>query len=198
MAHQTPMATTLWQSRSLTRDVALIVAGSLIVAIAAQISVPMFPVPMTLQGLAVLFVGLSLGASRGAAALSLYLFEGAVGLPVFAGGNGGLAYMFGPTFGFLLGFIAMAWVAGMLSERVLGQSPMALILAGLAGMIALYIPGVAWPFAVASAFGVEAGWASSSAASLWAGWVSPFLLGDAIKVVVAALLVTGGFKLARR
>ncbi|WP_316014594.1 biotin transporter BioY [Roseobacter sp. HKCCA0434] len=197
MTRQTPMATTLWSTPSLLRDGALIVGASLLVAIAAQVSVPMFPVPMTLQGLAVLFVGLSLGAWRGAAALSLYLAEGAMGLPVFANGGAGVAYMFGPTFGFLLGFVAMAFVAGFLSERVLGQSLPALIVASLAGMAALYVPGVLWPFAVASAFGVEAGWASSSAAGLWSGWVAPFLIGDAVKVVIAALLVRAGFRAAR-
>ena len=198
MARQTPMAATLWQSQSLLRDGALIVGGSLLIAIAAQISVPMFPVPMTLQVLAILFVGLGLGAARGAAAVALYLFEGAMGLPVFAGGAAGIAPFMGPTAGFLFGFLAMAWVAGVLSERVFGQSLPGLVGAGIVAVAVLYIPGVAWPYAVASAFGIEAGWASSSAAALWSGWVAPFLLGDAIKVAVAALLVSGGFRLARR
>ncbi|RED11320.1 biotin transporter BioY [Pontivivens insulae] len=187
MTQRTPMAMSLWSNPSLLRDGALIVGGSLLVAIAAQISVPMFPVPMTLQTLAILFVGLSLGAWRGAAALALYLAEGAMGLPVFANGMS-TAALFGPTAGFLFGFVMMAFVAGFLSERVFGQKLPGLVLSGLIAAALLYIPGLAWPAIVSG----------TSGADLWAYWMSPFLVGDAVKVVLAALLVTGGFKLARR
>jgi len=181
------MATTLWQSPSILRDVALIVGGSMIVAMAAQISVPMFPVPMTLQTLAVLFVGLSLGAWRGAAALALYVAEGAMGLPVFANGMS-TAALFGPTAGFLYGFIAMAGVAGFLSEHVTGQRLFGLIAAGLVANAALYLPGVLY---LDAATGLDLNGAMTAG-------MTPFLIGDAVKLVIAALIVSAGFKLAKR
>lgn len=187
MNRQTPMATAIWQSPSLLRDAALIVGGSMVIAMAAQISVPMFPVPMTLQTLAILFIGLSLGAWRGAAAVALYLAEGAMGLPVFANGAS-TAALFGPTAGFLYGFVAMAFIAGFVSERVTGQSLFGLIAAGVVANVALYVPGILYLEAVT---GLDLNGAMSAG-------MTPFLVGDAVKLVIAALIVTGGFKVARR
>ena len=84
---------------TLGRKVALVLAGSVLIAISAQISVPMFPVPMTLQTLAVILVGLTLGARMGAASVLAYLAEGAAGLPVFANGGAGAVHLMGPTAG---------------------------------------------------------------------------------------------------
>ena len=98
-----PLSLALLPSQSLANKILLVVAGSILVAVAAQISIPFKPVPLTLQTLAVLMVGLTLGARLGAASLALYLAEGAAGLPVFANGGAGLAYMAGPTGGFLVG-----------------------------------------------------------------------------------------------
>ena len=91
--------------------IGLIIAGTAILALAAKVQVPFWPVPMTLQTLAVLIVGLTFGARMGAVTLLAYLAEGASGLPVFAGGMNGVAFA-GPTAGFLVGFVLMAWVAG--------------------------------------------------------------------------------------
>ncbi len=173
---------------ALLQDGALILAGTALVALAAQVSVPMWPVPMTLQGLAVLFVGLSLGSRLGALTLLTYLAEGAMGLPVFANGGAGLAYLFGPTGGFLIGFVAMAYIAGLAARAGL----VGMTLAALAAAAFLYVPGLAWPYSVASGLGLDADWASSSASALWAGWMQPFLVGDAVKAVIAALIVAGG------
>ncbi|MFO6463648.1 biotin transporter BioY [Jannaschia sp. KMU-145] len=173
---------------SLGRKAALVAAGTVLIALAAQVSIPFFPVPLTLQGLAILTIGLTLGARLGAVTVLAYLAEGAMGLPVFANGGAGLAYLAGPTGGFLLGFVAMAYIAGLAAGRGL----VVMIGASLLAAAAIYLPGVAWPYAVASAAGIEAGWASTSAAALWSGWVAPFLLGDAVKAVLAALIVTGG------
>lgn len=160
---------------------ALALGGSLFIALAAQIAVPMIPVPMTLQTLAVLIVGLTYGARLGAATLLLYLAEGAAGLPVFANGASGLPYMLGPTGGFLAGFVAMAWLAGLAADRGLARGSVSRALVALAISALLYAPGLAWPAAL---LGV-------SLPELLSGWMLPFLSGDAIKAVLAALIVSG-------
>ncbi|MGP1358277.1 biotin transporter BioY [Roseicyclus sp.] len=182
----------------LARKALLVVGGSLLIALAAQVSIPFWPVPMTLQTLAVLLVGFALGARLGAAAVLTYLAEGAMGLPVFSNGGAGIAYMMGPTAGFLLGFVAMAWIAGFAAERGLARGLLGTALVALVASAALYLPGLAWPLGVAGALGIEAGWAGLSAASVWAGFAAPFLLGDAVKAVIAALVVTGAWKALRR
>lgn len=180
---------------TLLKRTLMVVAGTIFIAIAAQISVPFFPVPLTLQTLAILIVGLSFGARLGAVTVIAYLLEGAAGLPVFANA-GSTASLMGPTAGFLFGFVALAYVAGLFAERT--KSTFVMIIGALLATAVLYIPGVAWPFAVASMFGIEAGWVGTSAASLWAGWVSPFLLGDAVKAVLAVLVVTTGMKALKK
>ncbi len=183
--------------KSLPTQAALVVGGSLFIAIAAQVTVPMFPVPMTLQTLAILIVGLTYGARLGLATLVAYLAEGFAGLPVFSNGGAGPAYFFGPTCGFLLGFAMMAWLAGLAADAGLTRRlvPAALVALGVSAL--LYLPGIAWPLGLASAFGIEGGWTQSSPASLWSGWVAPFLVGDAVKAVLAALVVTGGMAALR-
>src|SRR5258706_2480882 len=103
------------------RNVALVVGGSLLVALCARIAIPIpgTPVPLTAQNFGVLLVGLLLGSRRGFAALALYLAEGAIGMPVFSpAGPGGIAQLLGPTGGFLLAYPLVAWVAGYVIEHV--------------------------------------------------------------------------------
>ena len=173
----------LFPSMSLPIKALMAVAGSVFIAIAAQISVPMVPVPMTLQTLAILIVGLTFGSRLGAATLALYLAEGAVGLPVFANGAGTLAYMMGPTGGFLIGFVAMAWLAGLAVEKGLARGFVSTAIVGVVVSALLYIPGLAWPAAIMG----------KTWDVLWLHWMSPFLAGDALKAVIAALVVTGGW-----
>lgn len=173
-----------------TKKLALVVGGTMFIALAAQISIPFFPVPMTLQTLAILMVGLSFGARLGAVTVLAYLAEGAMGLPVFANMGAGLPYMMGPTGGFLLGFIAMAYIAGLAA----GRGMVAMLVASFVAAAAIYLPGLAWPLGVASATGVEAGWAALSFDKVLAAFATPFLLGDAVKAVLAALMVAGGMK----
>jgi len=177
---------------TLLKKALLVLGGSALIAVAAQISVPFIPVPLTMQTLAILFIGLSFGSRLGAATVIAYLVEGAAGLPVFANGAFGLLPLVGPTAGFLFGFVLMAYVAGLVSER----SKNVFVLAGgaLLASTLLYIPGVAWPMFGAELFAVEGKWVGSSSSSIWTYWVSPFLLGDAVKSVIAALLVAGGMK----
>ncbi len=118
---------------------AMALLGSAVLAASAQVSLPMWPVPATLQTLAVLLLG-ALGGSRlGAASVALYLAEGAMGLPVFAHGTGGLAVLAGPTAGYLAGFLPAAWLAGLAGRGVARQ---ALVLT--AAHLLLFVPGVAW------------------------------------------------------
>ncbi|UWQ20675.1 biotin transporter BioY [Jannaschia sp. W003] len=176
-----------------TKRAALAVAGSVLIALAAQVSVPFYPVPMTLQTLAVLFVGLAFGARMGAATVALYLAEGLAGLPVFANGMNGVAFA-GPTAGFLVGFVAMAAIAGLAAGRGLA----AMIGAALVASAVLYVFGLAWPMGVAGALGVGVWGQDLATGELLGAFMTPFLLGDAIKAVLAAVIVAGGVKALHR
>jgi biotin transport system substrate-specific component len=162
-------------------------AAALVVAASAQVTVPvpLSPVPMTLQPLAVLAVGGLLGASLGASALLLYLALGLLGLPVFAGGSGGLVHVLGPTGGYLLAFPAAAAVAGRFTGAVprLGR-----VLVGCALAMVVIHAGGAAQLAV---LGGDPGLA------LRLGFV-PFLTGDLLKIGIAAAVILGlGPKLRR-
>ncbi|MFH1524309.1 MAG: biotin transporter BioY [Chloroflexota bacterium] len=169
------------------RDTMLILFGSLFVAALAQVRIPLpfTPVPLTGQTFAVLLVGAALGSRRGVASLGLYTLLGLVGLPVFAGGSGGTAHLFGPTGGYLLGFIAAAWVVGQLAERGLERSVRTSILPFLAGTAIIYLFGISW---LAVYLGFQK--------ALTAGLV-PFLVGDFIKLIGAALTLPAAWKLVK-
>ena len=162
----------LWPTTGFARNAILAVAGSLIVAAAAQVNVPMVPVPMTLQTLAVLMVGAAYGARLGAATLALYALEGALGLPVFAEFKSGFMLA---SFGYVLGFIAAAYVVGFLAERGWDRSPIRMFAAMLLGAAVLYVPGLIWLSA----------WIGAEKAIQFG--LMPFVLGDVVKAAVAAL-----------
>lgn len=193
------LLTATFGTEGLLRKAALVVAGSLFIAVAAQISVPMWPVPVTLQTLAILLVGFAFGSRMGALTVVAYLTQGFMGLPVFTPSTlPGIAALIGPTGGFLIGFVALAWMAGFAAERGLARGALGTALAALVASAALYVPGVLWPMAVASAAGLDAGWAGQGLGFYWAHFVAPFLIGDAIKAVIAALLVSGAWAALRR
>ena len=181
----------------------LAIAGSLLVAAAAQITVPMWPVPMTLQTLAVLGVGGAYGARLGAAALGLYALEGAIGLPFFAGGKSGifddkLDYLFpASSMGYVVGFILAAWLVGKLIESGWANTFGRSILASLAGAVVLYVPGLVWlAIWAARTMGMEIG-AAIEASLNWG--LYPFIVGDALKAVLAGLAVpAAGLALTRK
>lgn len=160
-------------------DMLLVIAATAVIALAAQIAVPLpfTPVPLTLQTLAVLLVGAVLGSTRGAAAAALYLLEGAGGLPVFSQGNGGPLWLVGPTAGYLLAFPAAAWVAGFLSERGAARSASRAIGAMLLALAVIYLGGWSW---LSMLGGPEAAFAAG---------VAPFLLADTVKVAIGAALL---------
>lgn len=168
------------------RDLLLVIGGSLLVAALAQVVIPLQPVPITGQTFAVLLVGAALGARRGAAALALYLVEGGLGLPFFQGGAHGLGYMFGATGGYLVGFVAAAFVTGWLAERGLERSLRTSLLPFLAGTLVIYLCGAGW---LAMALG-------SVERALAAG-VLPFLVGDALKAAAAALVLPAAWRMVK-
>ncbi len=181
------MSTTVLRKAAIGSDTfltnaVLAVAGAIVVAIAAQLSVG-WPVPMSVQGLAILVIGFAYGSRLGGATLLTYLGMGAMGLPVFSNGMA-TAALVGPTAGFLYGFVGMAFLAGLAVEKGLARGVVMTALVGIVISALLYVPGLAWPAAVLG----------KSWAALWSGWMAPFLVGDAIKAVVAAMVVWGGWK----
>lgn len=167
-------------------DIALILAGSAFIAICAQIAVG-WPVPMTLQTLAVLMVGALLGAKKGSLAVVIYALEGMAGLPVFAGCKAGMAVMAGPTGGYIAGFAAAAYVVGMLCQRGWDRHVGTTIAAMVVGEVILFAFGLFW---LGCLFGFSK--------SVLAMGFYPFILGDILKVALAAAVLPMGWKLLRK
>ncbi|HBD29527.1 MAG: biotin transporter BioY [SAR324 cluster bacterium] len=165
----------------------LALAGSVLIAICAQISVPLFPVPMTLQTFAVFLIGLTYGWRLGAVTIALYLAEGAFGLPVFAGGKGGLIEFISPTAGFKFGFLLAATACGWFAERGFDRSYTKLFAALLVGNILLYAPGLLW-------LGSLIGWDKP----VLEYGLYPFILGDLLKIAMAVLLLPSAWKYVNR
>ncbi len=178
------------------REVGVVLAGSVLVALAARIRIPLpfTPVPITGQTFGVLLVGAALGAYRGALSLSLYLLEGLLGLPVFAGGASGLKVLAGPTGGYLLGFILAAWVTGRLAERGWDRSPLRTAAAMLLGEVAIYAVGLPWLAATAGA-ALAAKYHTGVLVAVLAAGLFPFIPGDTLKLLAAAGLLPGVWKL---
>jgi biotin transport system substrate-specific component len=167
--------------------VATVLAGTLLVAAAAQIRIPLpfTPVPITGQTFGVLLVGAALGPALGASSLALYLLLGGVGLPFYSGATGGWEVAFGTTGGYLMGFIVAAWVVGALAARGWDRDPLRCAAAMVAGNIVVYAFGVPW---LAWRLGAGAGTALELG-------MYPFLIGDALKIVLAALALPGAWRL---
>ncbi|HEX7833357.1 MAG TPA: biotin transporter BioY [Thermoanaerobaculia bacterium] len=166
-------------------DMLLVVGASMLIAIAAQIAIPLpfTPVPLTLQPLAVILVGVTLGSTRGAAAAALYLLEGASGLPVFAEGHGGAIWLAGFTGGYLLSYPFAAWVAGFISERGWGNSILRAITGMLLSLAVIYLGGWSW-FAILT-----------DARTAFVSGVAPFVVADIVKVALGAALLPKAQKL---
>jgi biotin transport system substrate-specific component len=172
------------------KSLALVVGFSLLVALSAQVVVPLpwTPVPLTGQTFAVLLTGALLGPRLGALALVAYLAEGALGLPFFKGGAGGAHYLFlSPTAGYLLAFPAAAFVTGLLAER--GWDRRFLTAAAAMALGSLVILGAGWAWLAL--------FYSGPAAAFGAG-VLPFLVGDVVKIALAAAALPAGWALLRR
>ena len=180
-ASQPPMIDHLTGGRSLLTKALIALAGTALLAVSAKLQVPFYPVPVTMQTLVVLALGMTLGSRLAFATLALYLAEGMAGLPVFAGTPEkgiGLAYMMGPTGGYLLGYLLAATFTGWLAERGFDRSLPRAALALIAGNLLIYVPGLLW-------LGSVIGWDKPV---LHYGLI-PFLAGDALKLALGASLL---------
>lgn len=168
------------------RRAIVVLAGAALITLGARLSVPMWPVPMSLQTLAVLIVGFALGARLGVASVMTYLAAGAAGMPVFVAGAG-LPVLLGPTAGFLFGFILMAALAGWAAERGIARRLVGTGVVAIAVSAVLYVPGVLWLQAITPL---------SLGGAVSAGMI-PFVVGDLVKSLLAALIVTGAWSVLR-
>jgi biotin transport system substrate-specific component len=165
--------------RSLPLDIVLVAAGAALTALLAQIAVPLYPVPITGQTLAVLLVGATLGAARGALSLALYAVLGIVGLPVFSDYGSGVHVILGPTGGYIIGFIVSAGLVGWLSERAWERQILKALATFAAGTLVVFAVGLPW---LAVALGLDL-------MQTLNGGLFPFLIGGAIKALIAAGLL---------
>ena len=185
-----PRAGRLGEMSAPLRAALLAVAGSLLLYASAKIQVPFYPVPITMQTFAVLVIGLAYGARLGGATVLFYLAQGAAGLPVFAGTPEkglGLAYMAGPTGGYLLGFLLAAFLVGWLAERGWDRTVLRTLAAMAAGMAVIYLPGILW-------LGTLVGW--DKPVLDWG--LIPFLPGEVFKVALAAAVLPLAWKATHR
>jgi biotin transport system substrate-specific component len=180
-ALQWPLIECIWPERSLARNALLVLGTSFLLAIAAQVAIPLpfSPVPVTLQTLVVLLAGAVLGSRLGTLSVLAYLAQGAVGLPFFAKGSAGLAYLRGVTGGYLLGFIVVAYVVGLLVERGWGKRLNTAVGAMLLGNVILYAFGLPW---LHTFLGIS--WHQTLIVGLY-----PFILGDLYKIGLASALL---------
>ncbi len=181
-----PISAAVWPQNNLLRNVVLALAGSLLLAISAKVQVQLapltlFPVPITMQTFVVLGLGAAYGWRLAGATLLLYLSEGAMGLPVFANG-GGIAYLAGPTAGYLFGFLIAAVAVGWLAERGMDRSPAKMFPVMLLGNFLIYLPGLLW---LAGFIGMEK--------AVVAG-LQPFVFGDLLKCALAAIVFPVAWK----
>jgi biotin transport system substrate-specific component len=168
--------------RTVATDFALVALGVALIAGAAQLTIPMYPVPMTGQTFAVLLVSMSLGFVRGTIANIAYVTIGALGAPIFQ--NGASGWSFGPTLGYLIGFVAAAAVVGSLAERGWDKSWFRVAAAFFAGSAVIYVFGLAWLSIFLGAVGAPNDLLSTLTAGLF-----PFIYGDIAKAVAAAALL---------
>ena len=172
------------------RTPALVIGFALLTAVAAQITIPLpwTPVPVTGQTFAVLVAGAALGWRRGAASQLLYVAMGAVGLPFYADGASGWDVLSGATGGYLVGFVIAAALVGALAERRQDRSVLTSVPAMLAGTALIYLLGTTW---LAHSLGVDA----TKAMELG---LTPFVIGDAVKLAAAGLVLPAAWGIAQR
>ncbi|MEX0696856.1 MAG: biotin transporter BioY [Dongiaceae bacterium] len=190
---QMTLAGALWPvrraSRPRIRSIVLMLLGTVALWLSAKIQVPLWPVPITMQTFVVLTLGVAYGWRLAGATLLLYLAEGAVGLPVFAGSwseGAGIKHLVGPTAGYLFGFVIAAAVVGRLAERGWDRNALTAGAAMAIGNLVIYAAGIAW-------LGTMIGYATAIDVGLL-----PFLVGDALKIALGACLLPLAWKLIRR
>lgn len=172
----------------LVRQVGLVIGFSLLTALSAQVVIPMWPIPITGQTFAVVLAGAMLGSRLGAITMITYLIEGAVGLPFFAGGQGGIAHLLGPTGGYLIAFPAAAFITGAFAEFGWDRKFLSAAAAMAIGSLVIMLSGWMWFSLVMR---------TSPALTLF-NTVITFIPGDIIKIGLAAAVLPSGWKLLRR
>jgi len=166
------------------KNALLVIGGSLLLALSAKIQVPFWPVPITMQSMVVLLIGVALGSRLGALTILAYLAEGVAGLSVFAGAAAGPAYLAGPTGGYLLGFLLGCTLAGWAAERGWGRDLFRTLPVMLLGHVLIVAPGVLWLAALL-------GWNKAVAFG-----IMPFLLATLLKSALGAAMVSALWKMA--
>ena len=161
-----------------------ILLGCVLLIISAKIKVPLYPVPMTMQPLAVLLIGMLFGRNLASATVGLYVFQGLMGLPVFAYG-GGFMYIFGPTGGFIIGFLVAAIILGHLADKGWGRSLFTSMLCMIIGLCVIYFMGI---FQLSLIKGFDY--------AILKGFY-PFIIGDLYKLFLAGILIPYIWKLAK-
>lgn len=176
------------KTHALIYDLLCVVGGTLFIALSARLAIPLpfTPVPVTGQTLAVLLTGVLLGGHRASLCLLMYLAEGSVGLPVFAGGKAGIVHLLGPTGGYLLGFVPAALLTGWMAERGWDRRFVTAFTAMLLGNLVIYLFGLPW---LACFVGADKALALG---------LLPFVPGDVFKLLLATALLPVGWKLLKR
>jgi biotin transport system substrate-specific component len=179
------LLSTVWPNSQLLHKAVAVGLGVALLTLASKVQVPFWPVPMTLQTLAVLMIGATAGARLGGATVLAWLGLGAVGVPVFATGAG-LAYMAGPTGGYLAGFLLAAVVVGYLADKGYGRTVVSALAMLAIGEVAIYALGLGW---LAMLFGVE---------KAVAGGLVPFIPAEILKMALGTALLSAAWKQAKR
>jgi biotin transport system substrate-specific component len=180
--------------RALALDAALVLTGAAVVAVLAQVSIPLWPVPITGQTLGVIVVGAALGSRRGAAAMITYMIVGLAGLPVFADFTGTIAAVAKPSFGYVIGFVFAAFVAGWFAERQWDRRPALAFLGFAIASLMPFLFGIPYlAFILNVVMGADLTFLQILEAGLF-----PFIVGGIIKAGLAALLIPGAWALVRR
>lgn len=181
------------RARAFAVDAALVVAGVALVALLAKVSFFIGPVPISGQTLGVIVVGAALGAKRAAASLTTYMLVGLAGLPVFAGATAGPAYVLAPSFGFVLGFIPAAYLAGWVAERAWDRNPGLAFIGFVGASIVPFLIGVPYLAVIlGTVMGVDVTLSGVLDAGVW-----PFVVPGLIKAAFAALIIPGAWLLVR-
>lgn len=190
------------QTTRLAVQIGAVILGTVALAVASKIQVPVWPVHITLQSMIVALLAGALGWRLGLATVALYIAEGLAGLPVFSTG-GGLGYIFSPSFGFIIGWLPMAFIAGHVAEKFRGRA-LPMTLGFIAADVVSFVFGFVWLMVVANmiigAGGTLPKWLASGdlLTVAWKGAVEPFIVWDILKMAFAALSVAGVLALAKR
>jgi biotin transport system substrate-specific component len=187
----------------LLANLATVVLGTLLLTLSAKISVPVMPVPVTLQTFAVAILAASFGWRIGVATVALYLVQGLAGLPVFATG-GGIDYIFRPSFGFIVGYLPMAYIIGRAADLGASGKVLVLFITMVVADALVFAFGFAWLLVVVNlivgAGGDVPGWldAGNLVGSAFDGAIKPFMLWDVLKMAFAAITVAGAWRMLRK